>query len=1104
MDFLSLLSFKPLQTAMAYALHLAYASSGSYIVAIAALSVAVNTVLLPLYHLAEKLQNWERAAQTKLRPKIEEIKAVFQGAERFMMMRTLYRQARYHPIYALRSSLGFFVQVPFFIAAYLLLLNYEPFSGKSVPWFGDLERADGLLFGLNLLPILMTLINLASGYVYARELTKSEKYQIWLISLLFFVLLYDSPVSLVLYWTFNNLFSLIKNLLYLRFSDSKEQPSLRDRSLFVAIGDSWQRLRQSWSSRTAKWSWKGIADAKSMKVVLFAFCAERLIYLNFFQTESTQKALFWNAALGSLLAVSLLFSIKGFAALLISWKNRSVGHIAALAKSANRRWTFPLFWFFLFSALTIRANDYFRLSKSLDKTHPEVSSAMTCSITILLLLCGFGIKPFFRAFRRKPRPVGLLVVFGLGIIIAVLLFSWMTGSYSITEPIYIKEALSGALCLLLIVLHYDKIGMALRRLALFRTRMLKEHGNFPPLLSGVLLLALVYNLFILSNGDSSQPAYRFHLWELLLILSLFFAVLLEKAAAYRLTPNIRLYVAASLLLYYSILVAGPMMLYASSLESIHLSKEQLILPHLAIFLQCFGFSLLLYLLVSDAWKKLIIYTLILSSLLGYLYSFVFVGDFGQLDAFKFRNASLLDATARSFVGEAVFVALAAWTVWRLLPRFQKSVLPLLLIVLFGISAFSAVQFVANRSIREPSPSDSDGSLRRIHTYSARQNILVLMLDGFSGIAMDRLIAQNPEIFRQYTGFTWYPNTLAISTSTWGSIAALSAGHRFAPDSINRKRDTTFRQEIADSYLFLPNSFAPHGYDITYVNPQYGSCDRMKGVACYPSFDRFVETGSESMAVKAINMVSIFRAVPFLLKKRIYDNGDWLVDEQKKLSEHTDKLKHWEFVKNMPDNVTLVDDSAKTLKYFQLSIPHAPFVVNEQCDYTNYGDYRSEAKCVLLYIAKLIGRLKREGVYEASKIILVADHGLWHIRGTGRFDREMQEKMRQAERESKENRISMAVVQPLMMVKEFHAGSEPLKTDSTFLSNADVAAMVCAAIEGCPGVIRDPTKTGEKNRKLTVSNAFIDEKRESHGIFDIPDQYEITGNIFEWKNWKKTK
>ena len=206
----------PLMVGMNFVLVNAYSVLHSYGLAILVLSLVVNTVLLPLYHMADKWQQEERAKQDKMADKVAEIKQAFQGQERFMMLKTLYRQNHYHPIMAVRNSVGFLIQVPFFFAAYQLLSHFPALNGQSFGPFANLGLPDGLLtigdLHINVMPFVMTGINLLSAFVYTKGLSAKDKIQLYVFAGIFLVLLYTSPVGLVLYWTLNNVYSLGKNL----------------------------------------------------------------------------------------------------------------------------------------------------------------------------------------------------------------------------------------------------------------------------------------------------------------------------------------------------------------------------------------------------------------------------------------------------------------------------------------------------------------------------------------------------------------------------------------------------------------------------------------------------------------------------------------------------------------------------------------------------------------------------------------------------------------------------------------------------------------------------------------------------------------------------
>lgn len=186
---------------------------------IAGVSLAMNLLALPLYNIADRIQERERSIQKKLERWTLHIKRAFKGDERFMMLSEYYRQNNYHPIYALRSTLSILIQIPFFIAAYHYLRSSELLAGADFWLFKNLGAPDALIpiklgafsFSVNILPILMTAINCVSGTLYAKDAPLREKAQIYLLAAVFLALLYNSPSGLVIYWTLNNIFSLAKN-----------------------------------------------------------------------------------------------------------------------------------------------------------------------------------------------------------------------------------------------------------------------------------------------------------------------------------------------------------------------------------------------------------------------------------------------------------------------------------------------------------------------------------------------------------------------------------------------------------------------------------------------------------------------------------------------------------------------------------------------------------------------------------------------------------------------------------------------------------------------------------------------------------------------------
>lgn len=186
--------------------------------AILCVSFAVSLFTLPLYVVAEGWQQVERDIQKKMKPWIAHIKRTFKGDEQYMMLSTYYRLNRYHPVMSLRSAFGLLIQIPFFTAAYACLSKMPALHGQAFLFIRDMGMPDSLFsvgsFKVNVLPIAMTLINMTSGFLYTRGLSLRDKLQTYGLALVFVVILYDSPAGLVMYWTMNNIFSLVKNVFY--------------------------------------------------------------------------------------------------------------------------------------------------------------------------------------------------------------------------------------------------------------------------------------------------------------------------------------------------------------------------------------------------------------------------------------------------------------------------------------------------------------------------------------------------------------------------------------------------------------------------------------------------------------------------------------------------------------------------------------------------------------------------------------------------------------------------------------------------------------------------------------------------------------------------
>ena len=195
--------------------------------AVMVLSVLVGILMKPLSRIADRLQDQVHETDARLAPELAAIKKQYKGEEQSEKIIAMYKNAGVHPLYSLKSLAGVFVVIPVFIGAFDMLAENIHLSGESFLWIADLSHPDAFLqlpfslpfFGgyLNLLPFIMTGFSYVASKLHshpAMDAATRRKHSrnLVLMALGFLVLFYTFPAGMVLYWTTNNLISVIKTL----------------------------------------------------------------------------------------------------------------------------------------------------------------------------------------------------------------------------------------------------------------------------------------------------------------------------------------------------------------------------------------------------------------------------------------------------------------------------------------------------------------------------------------------------------------------------------------------------------------------------------------------------------------------------------------------------------------------------------------------------------------------------------------------------------------------------------------------------------------------------------------------------------------------------
>lgn len=197
---------------MSVLLEYSYVALQSYGLAIILLSLTVSVVTYPIVSIGSRIEKEHSNLVATIDPKILEIKNNYSGEEQFRQIEQLYTSYGYHPIKAVKSASGFLFRIPFLISSLLLLINYPALDGQAFLFITSLSKPDNLLpmFGLNIniLPILVSLVAILESAITPGK-SRKDRNTFLFVSLAICLMIYNLPSAIVLYWLFNNVWSLV-------------------------------------------------------------------------------------------------------------------------------------------------------------------------------------------------------------------------------------------------------------------------------------------------------------------------------------------------------------------------------------------------------------------------------------------------------------------------------------------------------------------------------------------------------------------------------------------------------------------------------------------------------------------------------------------------------------------------------------------------------------------------------------------------------------------------------------------------------------------------------------------------------------------------------
>lgn len=566
---------------------------------------------------------------------------------------------------------------------------------------------------------------------------------------------------------------------------------------------------------------------------------------------------------------------------------------------------------------------------------------------------------------------------------------------------------------------------------------------------------------------------------------------------------------------------SPVALYNSDIFQFEISQTVATITALLGFFILFS-VLFIYItrFIPKKFYKILSFILVFILFVGIINNFIFIVNYGTMDKFTLQISPKLfpkDSLKNLFI-ECLLSSFFLF----LLKKFIHRILQIIFITLFVVSSIEvfdiATKYVGfTKNAQENIVNNKNTPWENeLFSYSKQEkNIVVIVLDMFTGSHMADILEQFPELKTALSGFVHFPNAVSSANATMYSMPSIVGGPFYTVYAMNERHaqhDITEAQayhkigksftneNFQTAFLMYPISLRKtliEDKNIVWIDDNQAFSDYFfkkhpELSQKYKKRESFEETIYKMLAF------GLFRFSPeYFLRAKIYNNGNWLIKNENSydiqtMLERTSPLYTLTHTGNTNSN-------KPTFKFLYTSMTHSPYFLgidkNNQCNFfstktiwkRNLGvehstrQYETEV-CAFFYLKNYVEWLKKENIYDNTQIFLVSDHAgfsnsinIPHLKNANNLDFDLGQDI-------------------LLLFKDFNQQGE-LKTDRRLMANYDIASIFCENLKnGCPNVAKNILKNYPDNRTIihTRPNGTHKNKR----IWNIFYAYKIKAPIDE--------
>jgi YidC/Oxa1 family membrane protein insertase len=203
--------FKLICQTLLNALNTLHSFLGNYAAAILVLTVIVKGLLWPLQNRA----NASMRRMSALSPRMQELREKYKD-DPTRMNQELMKLYKEHGVNPVGGCLPMFIQIPIFFGLFTMLRQAVELRGASFLWIHDLSQPDtvghipGLGWPINVLPLIMAVTSFWMTHLTPKSGDPTQQRMMMFTPLIFIVFCYNFAAALALYYTTQNLLTVLQ------------------------------------------------------------------------------------------------------------------------------------------------------------------------------------------------------------------------------------------------------------------------------------------------------------------------------------------------------------------------------------------------------------------------------------------------------------------------------------------------------------------------------------------------------------------------------------------------------------------------------------------------------------------------------------------------------------------------------------------------------------------------------------------------------------------------------------------------------------------------------------------------------------------------------